>query len=61
MERDGGIEIPGGSNKGYSLGVIKGGGIKKSFRYIGESKDRVLYVSIVVVDQILEYCVVMCN
>jgi hypothetical protein len=26
-----------------------------------QSKDRVLYVSIVVVDKILEYCVVMCN
>jgi hypothetical protein len=41
VARDGGIEIPGGSNKGYNLRAIKGGGIKKSFRYIGESKDQV--------------------
>jgi hypothetical protein len=34
MARDGGIEIPGGSNKGYNLGEIKGGVINKSFRYI---------------------------
>jgi hypothetical protein len=39
VARDGGIEIPGG-NKGYNLGVIKGGGIKKSFRYIRENEDQ---------------------
>jgi hypothetical protein len=39
--RDGDIEIPGGSNKGYNLGEIKGGGIKKSLRYIEESNDQV--------------------
>jgi hypothetical protein len=53
VARDGGIEIPGGSNKGYNLGAIKVGGIKKGFRYFGESKDRVLYVSIVIVDNIM--------
>jgi hypothetical protein len=61
VARDGGIEIPGGNNKGYNLGAIKVGGIKKGSRYVGEIKDRVLYVSIVAVDKILEYCVVMCN
>jgi hypothetical protein len=49
------------AKKIYNLGTIRGEGIKKGFRYVGESKDRVLYVSIVVVDKILEYCVVMCN
>jgi hypothetical protein len=34
MVRYGGIEIRGGSNKGYNLGDIKGGGINKSFSYI---------------------------
>jgi hypothetical protein len=61
MARDGGMDIPGGSNKGYNSEAIKVEGIKKGFRYVGESKDRVLYISIVVVDKILEYCVVMCN
>jgi hypothetical protein len=41
VARDGGIEIPGGNNKGYNLGAIKAGGIKKIFRYIGESEDQV--------------------
>jgi hypothetical protein len=41
VTRDGDIEILGGSNKGYNLVAIKGGGIKKSFRYIGESEDQV--------------------
>jgi hypothetical protein len=48
------------AEKRYSLGTIREG-IKKGFRYVGESKDRVLYISIAVVDKILEYCVVMCN
>jgi hypothetical protein len=61
VARNRGIEIPRGSNKGCNLGAIKGKGVKKGFRYVGESKDRVLYVSMTVVDKILEYCVVMCN
>jgi hypothetical protein len=38
MARDRGIKIPGGSNKGYNVGAIKGKGIKKGFRYVGKSK-----------------------
>jgi hypothetical protein len=49
------------AKKSYNLGTIREEGIKKGFRYVGQSKDRVLYVSIVVVDKILEYYVVMCN
>jgi hypothetical protein len=41
LARDGGIEIPGGSNKCYNIGEIKGGGINKNFRYIGGSEDQV--------------------
>jgi hypothetical protein len=42
------------------IGNIRGG-VKKGSRYVGASKDRVLYVSIVVVDKIPEYYVVMCK
>jgi hypothetical protein len=54
-------EASGSSKKSYNIRTIRGEGIKKGFRYVGESKDRVLYVLIVVVDKKLEYCVVMCN
>jgi hypothetical protein len=30
------------AKKIYNLGTIRGEGIKKGFRYVGESKDRVL-------------------
>jgi hypothetical protein len=54
-------EASGSSKKSYDFGKIRGERIKKGFRYVGEIKDRVLYVSIVVVDKILECCVVVCN
>jgi hypothetical protein len=45
----------------YNFGTIRGGGIKKGFKYVGESEHRVLCVPIVVVYKILGYCIVMCN
>jgi hypothetical protein len=39
-------------DRGTPLGT-RGEGIKKGFRYVGKSKDRALYVSIVVVDNIV--------
>jgi hypothetical protein len=50
--RGGGKEASGSSKKSYKLETIREG-IKKGFRYVGESKDRVLYISMAVVDNIV--------
>jgi hypothetical protein len=56
MNRDGGMDVLGDRKKSYSLGAIQGGQIKKTFRYVGQSKYRLLYGSIVFVDNIGLFC-----